>query len=195
MPIWMARLTEQAAHKKLSQYWLDPKITGGTASEVFTCPYNVAEEAVEQAYKDQLDRVLTSLKIPQNIKEFIRQQHGLSEESQLGKLISEISSLKSKLSESETNIKTTNQTFEIQVARLKNELINYKKINEMLMERLNNIDVTYPEGLYHEIRDLELFSDSDIKPSQFEKLRSNYRKSVEIIRILALRETKRKKTN
>jgi hypothetical protein len=55
MPIWLARLSERTAHKNLKSYWLDPKITGGTASEIFTCTLDIAENAVELAFIELSD--------------------------------------------------------------------------------------------------------------------------------------------
>ena len=58
MPIWLARLTERASHRHLKSYWLDPKITGGTASEIFMCPLDIAVSAVELAFLEELEQVL-----------------------------------------------------------------------------------------------------------------------------------------
>lgn len=181
MPLWLARLTEQATHKRLEMFWLDPKITGGTASEVFTCSFEVAEKAVEDAYQYQMDRVLTSLKLPKYVKDFVFQQNGLSDASKLGELVEQINLLKSELKNKEIEIKD-----------LKNKLsVNIEK-NKTLITRLENIQCHYPDELYSEIKELESFSDNHIKPSQFEKLREDFRKSIEIIRTLCMRESKQK---
>jgi len=64
MPSWLTRLTEAAAHKKLANYWLDPGITNGSASEVFTCSIETADTAIKLAYLEQLESSLRSLRIP-----------------------------------------------------------------------------------------------------------------------------------
>lgn len=92
MPIWLARLTEKASHKILKEHWLDPKITGGTASEIFTCTIEVAENAVQNAYKEQLRLALLSLKISPKICDYILYNNSLAETSELATSITELGS-------------------------------------------------------------------------------------------------------
>ena len=67
MPVWLARMTEKAAHEKLARYWLDPKITGGSASEIFTCTTEVADVAIREAYAEQFELTLRHLRLPDGL--------------------------------------------------------------------------------------------------------------------------------
>jgi hypothetical protein len=189
MPIWMARQTEKAAHKRLEQYWLDPRVTGGTASEVFICPFEIAEQAIELAYKDQLEKVLTFLKVPRYVIDYVYQQHGLIQSSQLGDLIEEKNQLQSELDRIQFESSYKVKELEHRLNKNSDELIAQKEKNNVLLKRLDSIEAVYPSDLHHNVYELETFSDGHIKPSQFEKLRDNYRKSIDVIRILLRRRS------
>ena len=71
MPVWLARMTERGAHLKLERFWLDPKLTGGSASEIFTCSIEDADIAIQISYIDQLEKSLRHLGIPSSITKII----------------------------------------------------------------------------------------------------------------------------
>jgi len=50
---WLAQRTERAAHRALKDYWLDPKMTGGSAREVFLLGPHDAETIVKQVCAEQ----------------------------------------------------------------------------------------------------------------------------------------------
>ncbi len=79
-------------------------------------------------------------------------------------------------------------------ARPTNELNAQRGKNEALVKKLEAINLVYPSELYHEIRELEIYSDDHIKPSQFERLRDNYRRAIYVIRTLVKRESDRRST-
>ena len=63
MPIWLAKMTEKAAHKELSDHWMDPAITGGSANEVFYCEPELAEAAVIVAKDECIISAIISLNL------------------------------------------------------------------------------------------------------------------------------------
>jgi hypothetical protein len=74
MPIFLARLTERTAHQQLSEYWFDPKITGGTANEVFLCPPDVASIAVAIGKDEAQKQIFKSLGLPLDTPDLIKRQ-------------------------------------------------------------------------------------------------------------------------
>lgn len=64
LPIWLARLVEKESHNRLAEYWLDPKLTGGTAKEVFLCEPEIAEITVEDAKQEKILEAVIQLGIP-----------------------------------------------------------------------------------------------------------------------------------
>ena len=69
MPKWLARETEKTAHSILRKYWLDPKITGGTATEIFQCSPETAAEAVLSEKVINIKRFLLSIGLSKNFIE------------------------------------------------------------------------------------------------------------------------------
>ena len=178
MPVWLAKLTEKAAHANLKSYWLDPKVTGGTASEIFTCSLPIAEQAVELAFSDQLRQVLRSLKVSPEVEEYILYENSVIESSQLTKLIEKEKEDADKIKNLVSNLNLLNN--EIKIAK--------DEINQ-LKNKLSLIVLDDSNELLEQINTLERFSDQKISPSQFEKLRDNFRIAIEIIRIMRLRES------
>ncbi|MDA8579061.1 hypothetical protein N9L08_09050 [Rhodobacteraceae bacterium] len=63
MPVWLAKLTEKAAHQELNEYWMDPGITGGTAHEVFYCDPETAEIVIAIAKEDCIKTAILDLNL------------------------------------------------------------------------------------------------------------------------------------
>lgn len=64
MPLWLAKLVERRTHQNLKAYWLDPRITGGTATEVFTCNIETADLAIKIAHLEIIKESFQSLNVP-----------------------------------------------------------------------------------------------------------------------------------
>lgn len=178
MPIWLAKLTEKAAHANLKSYWLDPKVTGGSASEIFTCSLPIAEQAVELAFSDQLRQVLRSLKVSHEVEEYILYENNVIESSQLIKLIEKEKEDAEKIKHLESELNLLNNELKIAIDEI-----------NLLKNKLSLIVLDDSNELLERINFLERFSDQKISPSQFEKLRDNFRNAIEIIRIMRLRES------
>ena len=72
MPLWLARVTEEAAHEELAEYWLDPDITGGTATEIFQIAADKAEIFVGTAIEKQRGIAIQSLGYDQQLLDAVR---------------------------------------------------------------------------------------------------------------------------
>ena len=81
MPNWLARLVEKEAHVQLAEYWLNPKLTGGNANEVFLCSPEVAEVAVEIAKREKTVEALVQLGAPRPITKLLLEQSSDPEHS------------------------------------------------------------------------------------------------------------------
>lgn len=80
MPVWLAKLTEKATHKILGEYWMDPKISGGTANEVFCCDPELAETAVFVSKEDCIRKAILELNL--NQEELIKIVYGINNKKQ-----------------------------------------------------------------------------------------------------------------
>jgi hypothetical protein len=200
MPIWLARLTERASHRHLKSYWLDPKITGGTASEIFMCPLDVAVSAVELAFLEELEQVLKSLKVPSHIAQLILHKHGITENSQLSELTIQfekkeqalaqvIDALNAKFEMKEKDLIHHSNVLERQLVEAKQQLEKEQVKNKELSEKLLGVQQISLDTLSIREHDLRIFADKKINPSQFEVLRDNFRKSIELIETYRIRES------
>jgi T5orf172 domain len=138
MPVWLARLTEKAAHQKLSNYWLDPGLTNGSASEIFTCSVEIADTAIKIAYIEQLEASLKSLRIPEVIVSIILKNSTISDlqspdstrtdlESLLKKAAQETDEVKNQLKQAERYFAQTESNLKQQISELK-QLLNRKDL-------------------------------------------------------------------
>ena len=207
MPVWLARLTERATHKNLQQYWLNPKITGGSASEIFTCSLEIAENGVEISYLEQLEKVMKSLKVPEVVTKLILSKYGFSQSTTLDSIIRQIEN-KKEVYENEVStlranslekLKEVERKFLLEENNLKNELDNVKKQlnivkeeNEKLTNNIIVINNMSEEELQEKEKLLRIFGDKKINYNQFEVLRDNYRKALDLIEIYRVKEFNRK---
>lgn len=200
MPVWLARLTERASHRNLNNYWLDPKITGGTASEIFMCPLDVAVSAVELAFLEELEQVLKSLKVPDHIVQLILHKHGIMENSPLSELIIQfekkeqafsqvIDELNEKFDMREKDLIHHSSILERQLVDTRQKLEKEQVRNKELSEKLLGVQQISLDDLSIREYDLRTFADKKINPSQFEVLRDNFRKSIELIETYRIRES------
>lgn len=69
MPAWLAKLVEKLTHTKLKKFWFDPKITGGTANEVFMCSPELAKSKVIHARNEKAEQVMRQLGVHAQVVE------------------------------------------------------------------------------------------------------------------------------
>lgn len=203
MPVWLARLTERAAHRNLQNYWLNPKFTGGTASEIFNCKPDIAESAVEIAHLEQLEGVLASLNLPEIISSYVLSRNNFSVKSELSELVDVFTrnenELKIKIIDLERSHKNNveylriecKQKSDILESELKSLHEKYLELQTAHKELLAIINAAKNMELRQMIElenDLKKFSEKKINPSQFELLRENYRKALELIEQYRIRE-------
>jgi hypothetical protein len=195
MPIWLAKLTERSAHALLSKFWLDPKLTGGSASEIFTCSLEEGEIAVQMAYIEQLEKALNLLRLPETLVKLILKEKGLSSEISLStielgleeiniKRYAEIQTLKHDLID--LQIKNNNlqnkltETNERELAALSSYNKKIEHLQTELTELRKSITSSTSE-LDYEIAILDKISEKKINMRDFEVLRDGFRKAIKII--------------
>ena len=202
MPIWLAKLTEKAAHDKLAPYWLDPKLTGGTASEIFTCSIDYADTAIKLAHVEQLEKALNSLGIPKVLITLILNDKELSSSSSATEIENKINNvlktsakekenLISKVNDLQMEINTANDCLIKEKAFHESEVLSLKEKISMLETKINSYEVMLRSSVNdfaNEIELIENFSEKKINPKDFDKLRDAFRKSIEIIRIMRAKE-------
>jgi hypothetical protein len=204
MPVWLAKLTEKAAHAKLFDYWLDPKLTGGTASEIFTCSIEYADTAIKLAYIEQLELALKLIGLPKIIVQAIFNINGLSSDSSGKEILEKINST----IRDDNNEKNTMQLkiadLESNLEKIKKDLKNDEVINSSLIrtlrEKISTLETdvnTYRciidncvKDYSDEIDYLESIAEKKINLKDFDRLRESFRRSVETIRGLRLAQNK-----
>lgn len=144
MPIYLARLTERAAHLQLSEYWFDPKITGGTANEIFMCSPDVASVAVQIAKDEAQKIILSSLGLPKNTHDLLKNSINTRDSEKTTEIINElnrkindlentISFYKANRNKSEAyledELRKANLYYSRQVSSLEEENKNFKKLS------------------------------------------------------------------
>ena len=204
MPVWLAKLTERASHQILRPYWLDPKITGGSASEIFTCDLETAENAVELAHLEQLEIALNSLKLPAPIISLILSQHKLKDTSDADCILNSLSenenNLKLKLIEQkkifDDNFHSMQSDFKKKVGILEEEIeILKNKCADLQAEKNSLSDIIESarnadlDEMFLLEADLNKFGQKKINQRQFESLRDNFRKALELIKIYRIRSS------
>ena len=200
MPVWLAKLTERSAHSKLVNFWLDPKLTGGSASEVFTCPRDDGDIAIQLSYIEHLEKTIRLLGLPDVLVEIILKEAGLSSEMT-------ISSLEKSLEKFSDEQRKEKEILLQKIVRLENE----KQKQEEKMSRAFQMLEADKSGLVEKIGALEAeiitlrqyiksagsdfssdidllekFADNKINLRDFESLRFNFRRAIEIIRLLRI---------
>lgn len=133
MPLWLARVTEEAAHEELAEYWLDPDITGGTATEIFQIAADKAEIFVGTAIEKQRGIAIQSLGYDQQLLDAVRAD----------RVEDLVEDCEAKQAQSLETIKE----LEAKIASLRSTLASSGQINDRLKEDLekskgNWIDVT-----------------------------------------------------
>jgi hypothetical protein len=203
MPVWLARLSEKTAHAYLKQYWLDPKITGGTASEIFTCSLNVAEEAVNKAFVDQLRCALRSLRLPESLVKVVLEQYGNTESNDVSVLLTKIESdfEKIKVQQDERVCELLEQIefLKNQIELRKRELtkasslpIYYKTKYQELEDVMNNMRKMTANELLLKEEELKRFYRKKVSFSHYELLRDNYRNAIDLIETYRIRDSQKK---
>ncbi len=202
MPIWLAKMTERAAHSKLEKFWLDPKLTGGSASEIFTCSIDDGDIAIQTAYIEQLEKSLQILGIPNDIAKIILKQKGLSSDLNTSVIEAHLKAIsneqKNIVEEYKIKFDILSKEMELEKEKFKFSLeIHAAELNALQeknskldteISRLENIINSSTEDFNHEIEALEKVADKKINMKDFESLRYSFRKAVDIIRALRLRE-------
>ncbi len=139
MPNFLARLTEKSAHQQLSEYWLDPKITGGTASEIFMCSPEIASIAVEIAKDESQKNIYKAMGLPINIFELINNYSQNDEIAELKK--------------SNKNLKITISELQIKLEKI--EFINNDKIKNF-ESKIIQLEISIKNLLAPILQELEL---------------------------------------
>lgn len=194
MPIWLARLVEKEAHVQLAEYWLDPKLTGGSATEVFLCSPEVAEVAVEIARNEKSAEALAQLGAPRSIaKQLIEQMSGSKHafsisqalEETNGRLSARISELAAAntayrneletlhLSQSQATEEATKSLRDNITVILAENLRLKGKIDELLRPSLSAIEIT--------AADLTKIDRNKIRYEDFAQLRDKFFEAVHLI--------------
>jgi|GEM_PF-6714082 len=132
MPVWLAKATERSSHKNLKNFWLNPKVTGGTASEIFTCSLETAEIAVQSAFTEELTKLLKTLRVPDPFVKFILNEHGIIESSDISTLVRQFQDEENKLLESVCEIENS---LSEQIKNLQDKLED----SEQKLENMENV--------------------------------------------------------
>ena len=202
MPIWLAKMTERAAHAQLNQFWLDPKLTGGSASEIFTCSVEDGDVAIQVAYIEQLERALRLLGIPDAFVKVVLKDRGLSSDTSISSLELRLDAIRRDgLKENEI---LTRKIQLLETDQLKSEehsdriskLIEAEK--KALLEKIAALETecskfkNYIQSSINdfdkEIEMLENIAGKKINLKDFEMLRDGFRRAVEIIRKLRIND-------
>lgn len=143
MPLWLAKLVEKEAHVQLAEYWLDPKLTGGSATEVFLCSPEVAEVAIEIAKKEKTAEALAQLGAPRSIaKQLIEQISDSKHASSISQALEEANlRLSARISE----LEAANTTFRNELEIL--HLSQPQAIEEATKSLRDNISIILAENL------------------------------------------------
>jgi ribosomal protein S13 len=200
MPVWLAKLTEKAAHAKLLNFWLDPKLTGGTASEIFTCSIEHADTAIKLAYIEQLELALKLIGLPKILVQAILSINGLSNESSGKEILEKINSTIRDDNHEKNTLQLKMAELESSFEKIKKDVKNDELVNASLIRSLrekistletdvntyktiiNNSSKDYTE----EIAYLESIAEKKINLKDFDRLRESFRRSVETIKGLRL---------
>ena len=208
MPVWLAKMTERAAHEVLKIYWLDPKVTGGTANEIFMCELEVAEDAVSLARIECIEKAMKSLGIQPFVIDLLLSRSGLSAsrnddiveayEGKLNDLSRKLASSNAKLNTLELSHETLLRELERVTAELKEKDKNYSlKLAELKSEhsehirRLESSYLSTTNDFSNEIEILEAFASKKLNPRDFELLRSRFREAVDVLRSIRYQEARK----
>jgi hypothetical protein len=188
MPVWLARLAERTTHRNLKSYWLDPKITGGTASEIFTCSLETAESAVESACNEQIEIVLKSLKVPQFLLNFVLNKNGKTEADEFTNFLNQFEEKKQllineidELNEKINALKYENEQESSSLSFYKNKYLELSESIELVKKQTFS-ELKTSEG------QLKKFNNKEISYAQFEELKENFRRAVKLIESYKIRE-------
>ena len=202
MPVWLARMTERGAHLKLERFWLDPKLTGGSASEIFTCSIEDADIAIQISYIDQLEKSLRHLGIPSSITKIIIKERGLSSDissSTIEKHLATISGeQKSKVENLNAQLRKNLDELELEKEKLQLMQKLHDAECKSLHEKISQLetDVSTLKSVIHtstldfnkEISILENISEKKINTKDFEMLRDGFRRAIGVMRHLRLKD-------
>jgi hypothetical protein len=195
MPIWLAKLTERRAHANLAQYWLDPKMTGGSASEIFTCSTEQGEIAIQLAFIEELEKSLRLLGLPTLLVDTITREREMSSnvtitalERRLGQLMAhsqtETLQLKQELLDLKAELELERQKSNEDVAALRVENSGLSaKVHELEKEitSLKSKKSLATSDFKREIDALATLSDKKINPKDFDLLRDGFRRAMTVI--------------
>ncbi len=120
MPAWLARLVEKEAHAQLDEYWLDPKLTGGSANEVFLCSPQVAEVAVEIAKHEKTVEALVQLGAPRSITQLLLEQ--ASDSDHLSSISQAFEEANRRLTKQISEMKVQNTTITNELEKLRSSI-------------------------------------------------------------------------
>ena len=140
MPVWLAKMTEKAAHKELSDYWMDPAITGGSANEVFYCEPDLAETAVIIAKDECIFSAIIALDLSET--EFLLLTNKIKSEKYTDCLARDIGINRATVLENESNKTKTHlkKKYEQKIKKLNHD-------NEKLEKELAALKVKHEETI------------------------------------------------
>ena len=138
MPVWLAKMTEKAAHKELSDYWMDPAITGESANEVFYCEPDLAETAVIIAKDECIFSAIIALDLSET--EFLLLTNKIKSEKYTDCLARDIGINRATVLENESNKTKTHlkKKYEQKIKKLNHD-------NEKLEKELAALKVKHEE--------------------------------------------------
>jgi len=209
MPVWLAKMTERAAHEVLKAFWLDPKVTGGTAHEIFMCQLEIAEEAVNLARIECIDKALKSLGIQPFVIDLLLSGSGLSNnprddlneayERKLKDLSHQLSSANEALKSLKDCYETLARELESTTSKLRASEATHKveltRLEDNYGSELRTLESSYldlTKDFSRELKMLEAVADNKLNPHDFDLLRSRFREAVDMLRTLRYRDNKEK---
>ena len=201
MPVWLAKLTERSAHAKLASFWLDPKLTGGSASEIFTCPLDDGDIAIQLSYMEHLEKSIRLLGLPDVLVKIILKEAGLSSEMTISALEKRLDfvadeqrkekkALVQRIGELEDTRKRQEEIMAQAIQLLesdKKSLVEKVEALEAEIKTLRQYIKSAGSDFSKDIDMLGDFADKKINIKDFEILRSNFRKTIEIVRLLRIK--------
>jgi hypothetical protein len=195
MPLWLAKQTERRAHAILAQYWLDPRMTGGSASEIFTCPTEEGDIAVQLAFLEELEHTLKLLRLPSTLIDIISKEHRISDNISANKIQTSLLEANSRqqitIAEMAGQIEALKQTIRNLAENSENTIVALKIKNEALETRILDLERELldsqqsrkrpAEEFAQEVQVLENISNRKINQKDFELLRDGFRRAMEVI--------------
>lgn len=190
MPIWLAKLTEQSAHNKLAEFWLNPKFTGGTASEIFICSLEAADTAIKTAYESEIQKFLKYIGSEEKLLSIkFEEDSNQNLQNLIIQKVAAVAASEDKIKHQNAELDAALQESRRIILSLQDEILylrNVKNSLEIEVEKYKNWIAASRENFEEEIAILDSMAERKINLKDFEKVRDGFRRAIEIIKIMKI---------